>query len=255
MGKLEYCRMENSSDFFRGFRKDVIVPVIVAFLTALVTKTCDKIVPGENKVIISDTLRVVEAHSSRYSDDSLLCVAISELNQTIRETANKNNNIKIVWPESGLASTSEGHHSLVEGASPVTTDKDKSLAKTSDQSNKVVDKKGFYKKGYTISNGGAFYVLQKAPKVSDPYLVFEIDLLQPVDLISHIFVTICSVGEKGELNQFFSQAYEIREGINIIRIANNLRKGKNRIDIGIFMKSDEGRDYPTFYRNVITLEK
>ena len=221
MGKLEYCRMENSSDFFRGFRKDVIVPVIVAFLTALVTKTCDKIVPGENKVIISDTLRVVEAHSSRYSDDSLLCVAISELNQTIRETANKN----------------------------------KSLAKTSDQSNKVVDKKGFYKKGYTISNGGAFYVLQKAPKVSDPYLVFEIDLLQPVDLISHIFVTICSVGEKGELNQFFSQAYEIREGINIIRIANNLRKGKNRIDIGIFMKSDEGRDYPTFYRNVITLEK
>lgn len=257
-------RLMKRNDTFRISWKDIIQGVVVAVTTVLVTKTCDKIVPGENKVIISDTLRVVEAHSPRYSDDSLLYIAISELNKTIRETTSKNNNISIVWPDNRVPSGFNRQSSSLEEDPVLTNANDDSSAKIEDQNinvlnraliNKVVDKKGFYKKGYTISNGGAFYVLQKIPKVGDPYLTIEMDLLQPFELISHIYVTICSINEKGELSQFFSQAYEVRDEINRIMIANNLRKGKNRIDVGVFMKSDEGKDYPTFYRNVIMLEK
>ena len=97
--------------------------------------------------------------------------------------------------------------------------------------------------------------LKSIPKADDHPLVFEIRLLQPSDLLSHIYLTICATNEKGELYQYFGQTYDVRNGVNRIQIANNLRKGKNRVEIGVFMKSDEGKDFSTFYRNLITLIK
>ena len=106
-----------------------------------------------------------------------------------------------------------------------------------------------------ISDGGVFYSLEKKPTADDKYLTFEIRLIQSADLLSHIYLDICNTNEKGELYQFFGQTYEVRDGLNRIKVANNLRAGKNRIEIGVFTKADEGKDYPTFYRNIFTLEK
>lgn len=254
--------MEGSES--KSLLKEILIAVAAAFATVLVTKACDKIVPEENKVVISDTLRVVETQSPRYSDDSLLYVAISELNRTIRETLPKNNNIKIVWPESPAPSKTGSQRPSLEIVPSSINTKDINLSATNNPGhiiedpsfvNKIVDKKGFYKKGYSISDGGAFYLLKKIPKVGDDPLTFEIRLLQPSDLLSHIYLNICSTNEKGELYQFFGQTYDVRDGLNRIKIANNLREGKNRIEIGVFLKSEEGKDFPTFYRNIFTLVK
>ena len=98
-------------------------------------------------------------------------------------------------------------------------------------------------------------MLEKKPKADDKYLTFEIRLIQPADLLSHIYLNICNTNEKGEFYQYFGQTFEVRDGLNRIKIANNLRKGKNRIEIGVFKKSEEGKDFPTFYRNIFTLER
>ncbi len=74
-------------------------------------------------------------------------------------------------------------------------------------------------------------------------------------MLSHIYLNICNPNEKGDLYQFFGQTYEVRDGLNRIKIANNLHKGKNRIEIGVFKITDEGKDYPIYYRTIFTLEK
>ncbi len=237
--------------------------MVTALATVAITKTCDRISPEENRVVISDTLRVIEAHAPQ-NDDSLLFTAISELNRTIRETAKRNNNIQIVMPESGVSSGHEMQdpHTdphIVESispASPVANSFNKvEIQENHSYPNRTIDKRGFYKKGYTISDGGAFYVLEKKPNVDDSFLTFEIRLFQPAYMLSHIYLNICNTNEKGELYQFFGQAYEVKDGLNRIMIANNLREGKNRVEIGVFMKSDEGKDFPTYYRSIFTLVK
>lgn len=259
-----FLDMSKDSDSNKSLWKEIMVAIIASLATVLISKACDRIAPGENKVIISDTLRIVETQTPRYPDDSLLYVAISELNKTIRETLPQNNNIKIVWPESAASSSSGRPSAFVEKVPSSENTLDKNTVKIPNPGvvienhsyvNKIVDKKGFYKKGYGISDGGSFFVLNKIPKVNDNPLTFEIRLIQPAELLSHIYLNICTTNDKGELYQFFGQTYEIREGLNRIKIANNLREGKNRVEIGVFMKSEEGKDYPTFYRNLFSLVK
>lgn len=248
-----------SNDSSNSIWRDIIVAGVAAIVTVLVSKGCDRISPEDNRVIISDTLRVIETHAPQ-NDDSLLFTAITELNRTIRETAKTNNNIQIVMPESGVSAGHERQDPhLVEGIAP-TSSVGYSFNRVETQEfhsnlNRTIDKKGFYKKGYTISDGGAFYVLEKKPNVEDSFLTFEIRLFQPAYMLSHIYLNICNTNEKGELYQFFGQAYEVKDGLNRIMIANNLREGKNRVEIGVFMKSDEGKDFPTYYRSIFTLIK
>lgn len=254
----------SNSDSPNSIWKEIIVAVVAAVATVLVTKTCDRISPDENKVIISDTIRVVESHTPQNTNDSLLFIAINELNRTIRETVPRSNNVRIVWPESGMSNGHEKKDSHLENVVSTTTvpssNSGKAVNKVEIQEyhnyvNRVVDKGGFYKKGYTISDGGVYYMLEKKPKADDKYLTFEIRLIQPADLLSHIYLNICNTNEKGEFYQYFGQTFEVRDGLNRIKIANNLRKGKNRIEIGVFKKSEEGKDFPTFYRNIFTLER
>ena len=255
---------DSEKSFWKGLGLTVVVSIVTTVVTLLVTKAFNIISPEENKVVISDTLRVIEAHTPQNTNDSLLYIAINELNKTIRETTPRSNNVRIVWPESGITNGHEKQNSHLENVESTTTVPSSTSGKAVNQVeiqeyhnyvNKVVDKGGFYKKGYTISDGGVYYVLEKIPKADDKYLTFEIRLIQPADILSHIYLDICHTNEKGELYQYFGQAYEVRDELNRIKIANNLRKGKNRIDIGVFKKTDEGKDFPTFYRNVFTLEK
>lgn len=261
--------MEMSKDseksFWKGFGGTVLITIVTTVLTTVVTlfvtKAIHIISPEENRVIISDTLRIVEAGTPQNRDDSLMYNAITELNRTIREIVPKNNNIRIVLPES--TTQSSNRFVVEEVPSSVNTIDSSTLINfnqgrvigSSSYGNRVVEKKGFYKKGYTISDGGSFFELKTIPKADDHPLVFEIRLLQPSDLLSHIYLTVCATNEKGELYQYFGQTYDVRDGLNRIQIANNLRKGKNRVEIGVFMKSDEGKDFSTFYRNLITLIK
>ena len=87
-----------SNDSGKSFFKDIIVPVVAAVVaaiaTVLATKACDRISPDENRVTINDTVRVVEAHTPQNKNDSMLYLAITELNRTIRETIPRNNNIR-----------------------------------------------------------------------------------------------------------------------------------------------------------------
>ena len=255
---------DSEKSFWKGFGGTVLITIVTTVLTTVVTlfvtKAIHIISPEENRVIISDTLRIVEAGSSQNRDDSLMYNAITELNKTIREIV-PNNNIRIVLPESVIPSS---NRFVAEEVSSSVNTIDSSTLITYDQGkviggsffeNRIVDKKGFYKKGYSISDGGSFFELKTIPKADDHPLVFEIRLLQPSDLLSHIYLTICATNEKGELYQYFGQTYYVRDGLNRIQIANNLRKGKNRVEIGVFMKSDEGKDFPTFYRNIFTITK
>lgn len=258
----------NNSDsekgIWKGWGVSIILPIVTTLITLLVTRAFHIISPEENKVIISDTLRVVETQIPRNSNDSLLFIAISELNKTLRETAPRNNSVKILLPESRGDTRDEKQdtHSNSAVSTPFmsnsrseSTNSQGAIQDSNNYTNIVIDKSGFYKKGYTISDGGVFYVLNKRPKVDDDLLVFEIKLIQPSDLLSHIYLVMCNTNEKGELYQYFNQAYEVKDGLNRIKIANNLREGKNRIEIGVFRKADEGKDYPAFYRTIITLVK
>ena len=237
---------------------------MTTILALLITRAFHIISPEESKVVISDTLRVIEANTRQNTEDSLLFNAITELNRTIRETTPRNNSIRVVWPEGVASPGNERQNSnnenvirsapihtygSVKSEEPVTIQENRKFT------NRIVDKKGFYKQGYSISDSGVFFVLEKKPNVSDKYLTFELRLIQPADLLSHIYLTICDINEDGKLYQFFGQTYEVREDLNIIKIANNLHEGKNRIEIGVFQKSDEGKDFPTFYRNIFTLVK
>lgn len=256
---------DSGKSFWEGFGGTILISIVTTVLTTVVTlfvtKAIHIISPEENRVIISDTLRIVEAGTPQNRDDSLMYNAITELNRTIREIVPKNNNIRIVLPESVNPSSNRfvaeevtSSVNTIDNSTLITSNQGRVIGGSSSE-NRVVDKKGFYKKGYSISDGGSFFELKSIPKADDHPLVFEIRLLQPSDFLSHIYLTICATNEKGEIYQYFGQTYDVRDGLNRIQIANNLRKGKNRVEIGVFMKSDEGKDFPTFYRNIFTITK
>lgn len=245
-----------SNDFGKSISKEIVVGVVTALVTIMVTKACYSIYPDSYRVILSDTLRVEETCIPYHNIDSVLFNAISELSNTIKETALKkcvNNTLA----ESIAPARTEKQYAYYESDKPLLTVDKRTEKEERDyiSTNSIIDKNGFYKKGYMISDGGAFFVLEKKPKVDDVILNFELRFFQSADVLSHIYLNICEINEKGELHQFFSQTYEVRDGLNRILIANNLHTGKNRIEIGVFLKSEEGKDYPVFYRNVFILLK
>ena len=67
---------DSEKSFWKGLGLTVVVSIVTTVVTLLVTKAFNIISPEENKVVISDTLRVIEAHTPQNTNDSLLYIAI-----------------------------------------------------------------------------------------------------------------------------------------------------------------------------------
>jgi hypothetical protein len=107
-------------------------------------------------------------------------------------------------------------------------------------------------KGFVQEEASAFFTLDCPKDVDSKTLDFRIDFFNPktIEEIAFLRLNIYRFAKIADANSqyyYLNEIYEVRPNNNLIRIENNLGKGKFEVFIGFTFKRDLKAKYPGFY--------
>ena len=200
---------------------DILVTVVTAVISVLLTKACDRIIPDQPIVIekIPDSIKVIHVHDPL--QDSLSVV----YNKSESPVENRLRN------QIGNRKNDSRSHIL--------------------KFNKVFPSADFPKaKGYSIKSAAPYFSLDVSP-LSYSYVDFSVNFFDE-EILAEIYclsLKVCKV-INGKSILILDEYFEKRTGKNVIRLKNIFGNEKYEIEVGFFFSKDKNSQYPSFYREI-----
>lgn len=208
-------------DYLKGHWVEILMSIAIVFISVLLTKACDRIMPDQPIVIekIPDTIQVVHLHNS-FVDS--LSVTNSETESPIENrlrpqignyrNKNQSDNIKV---------------------------------------NKVFLSAVFPKaKGYSVKSAAPFFSLEMSP-LSNTYVDFILNFFDE-EMLAEIYclsLKVCKI-QNGKRVLVLDANFEKRANNNVIRVKNIFGNESYEIEVGFFFSEDRNSQYPSFYREI-----
>ena len=198
-------------------KKEILNTVIVAFLTVILTKGCDLLIPSRIKFKDVPIEHMVVEHSFDFGEvqeDSLLESRIENI-------------IKLEEIEQKL-----------------------DLRRNGFQTNRVLFNNVCPNaKGYTLGNSAPYCTVGLIQSTEGGYIDSKLVFFDNgiVDRISFVGIKVYRENNDGS-SVFVMDVNYFPKADNTMRVANTLVKGKYKFEIGFTFKRDADKKYPTFYR-------
>lgn len=210
--------------------RDAGVFVLGVLVTIVITKTADKVSPNDPIIVkeYADTIKIIHDYKIPKSIDN--DSARNELEKKIRNLELLNNYDKQI---------KERVRSIEE-----TTNISPNLILTQSMDDEKY--KGF------VQEGSSSYFTSECPNISAKFIDLKLEFISNdiVKDIAYLRVNIykCKTVEaKESLTYVSSDYYEVKSTGNLIRISNDLSKGKFEILYGFVFKRDLTKEYPRFF--------
>lgn len=221
--------MNKLSDKIKNNLRNASLFILSVIVTIVITKTSDKIMPSDPIIVkeYTDTIKIVHNYDipPDLNDDSTRL----ELERKIKNLELLNNYDKQI--KKRIASTKNS-----DGITP-------NLILTKDAER-------IKSKGYTYGSSSAYFT-SDCPALKKEHLDIKIDFITPdvVKEIAYLRVNIYKFNNANSAEArtvVFEEYYEVKSENNVIRISNELSKGKYEILYGFVFKDELSKTYPSF---------
>ena len=197
--------------------------VIGIFITVLITKTCDRIIPNPPVIVekIPDSINVVHVYEP--------------LSDSVWTTINRNNTENTVNAVVAKQTISNTNQNILNNGIV----------------NKVMKSASFPKaKGYTAKSATPYFSIEMTD-LNKSFVDFTFNFFNE-DILSDIYcLSIKVFRNKGKEKVYIlDENYEKNNKGNTIRLNNIFTSGSFEIEIGFVFISDVNNEYPNFYREV-----
>ena len=206
-------------EYLKGHRIEILISIMIVFISVLLTKACDRIMPDRPIVVekIPDTIQVVHLHDS--FTDSLS--AINSETESVVENRLRN--------QIGNRSSKNQSHNI--------------------KVNKVFYSADFPKaKGYSVKSAAPYFSLEMSP-LSNSYVDFIVNFFDE-ELLVDIYclsLKVCKIQDEKRV-LVLDANFEKKANNNVMRIKNIFGNENYEIEVGFFFSKDRNSQYPNFYR-------
>lgn len=221
--------MKKLSEQTKSNLRNASLFVLGVIVTIFITKTSDKIIPGDPVIVkeFTDTIKIVHNYNipSDLNDDSTRL----ELERKIKNLELLNNYDKQIKERIALTKKNEG---LIPNLI---------LTRETER---------IKSKGYTYGSSSAYFT-SACPSLDKEHLDIKIDFINPsiVKDIAYLRVNIYrfdNVNSNEARTYVLEELYEVKPENNLIRLSNDFSKGKYEILYGFVFKDELSKTYPSF---------
>lgn len=208
-------------EYLKGHWIEILISIIIVFISVLLTKACDRIMPNQPIMIesIPDTIQVVHVQNSFL--DSLLGINNETENPVEIRLRNLIGNRK---------NKNQLHDIKV---------------------NKVFLSADFPKAmGYSTKSAAPYFSLDMSP-IGNSYVDFTLNFFDE-EILTEIYclsLKVCKI-QNGKRVLVLDANFEKKSRNNVIRVKDIFGKDNYEIEVGFFFSKDKNSQYPDFYREV-----
>jgi hypothetical protein len=220
--------------------------VIGVITTILLTKFGDKIFPNEPTVVkeLTDTIKIV--HEYRLPEKKEV-IESKELTNNKRQHAERlKDDIKYL---NDIKREQELVDSTIRSLQNEISEQNALIFK--ENYNQIIANDKLKTRGYTYRGQSSNFEFTCPQDKTSDYINLKLIFRDKelVGKISCLLVTVYGLEKSDKtksLSYIFEQAYEAKQGLNIIRLKNYLKKSNVRLSVGYILKSEIDKKYPNF---------
>lgn len=221
--------MKKPSEQTKNNIKNASLFVLGVIVTIIITKSSDKIFPGDPVVVkeVTDTIKIIHNYDipSELNDDSTRL----ELERKLKNLELLNNYDKQIKERITLTKTNDGvvpNLILTNGSDRIKS------------------------KGYSYGSSSAYFT-SDCPLLDNEYLDIKLNFFNP-DITKEIAFLRMNIyrfdnpSSNEARTYILEELFEVKSNENLIRISNDFSKGKYEILYGFVFKGELTKTYPTF---------
>ena len=210
--------------------RNALLFILGVIVTIIFTKTSDKIIPNDPVIVkqYTDTIKIVHDYKMpNYLNND---TSRYELEKKIKNLELLNNYDKQIKERIAL---SKEQNSVFPNL--ILTNKNRKLAS----------------KGYTYGSSSPYFS-SNCPSIDNDFIdltfnFFNAEILNEIAFLRLNIYRFDNINSKDAGTFVLEDFYEVKPKDNLIRISNDLGKGKYEIVYGFIFKDDLTKEYPTFY--------